>query len=220
MQAGGPYLIDFDSTLVAAETLDVLGEIALADAPDRDARLAAVRALTDRAMAGELSFSAALKQRLELLGPRREHLPELIERMEAALTVSAKRCGSFLGRDDVFVVSGGFEEVIAPVLAGLGVAPGRIRANRLLIGPDGRVRGVDAASPLAHDGGKVTVARELGGRGVMVGDGWTDLEVWLRGAAARFYAYTEVVARPAVLARAELTAYSLEDLLRQEAIAP
>jgi D-3-phosphoglycerate dehydrogenase len=54
----------------------------------------------------------------------------------------------------------------------------------------------------------------------MVGDGWTDLEVWLQGAAARFYAYTEVVARPAVLARAERTASSLDDLLRQEGIVP
>jgi len=220
MQAGGPYLIDFDSTLVAAETLDVLGEIALADAPDRDARLEAVRALTDRAMAGELSFTAALQQRLDLLQPRREHLVELIARMSAALTPSARRCAVFLGRADVFVVSGGFEEVIAPVLAGLGVTPERIHANRLLVDPHGRVRGVDAASPLAHDGGKVTVARELGGGGVMVGDGWTDLEVWLQGAAARFYAYTEVVARPAVLARAERTASSLDDLLRQEGIVP
>jgi D-3-phosphoglycerate dehydrogenase len=212
------YLIDFDSTLVAAETLDVWAEIALADAPDRAARTAAIQALTDRAMAGELSFSAALGERLALLDARREHLPELVARMEAALTPSARRCAAFLSRPDVLVVSGGFEEVIAPVLAPSGVGADRIRANRLLFDDAGRVTGVDPASPLAHDGGKIAVARSLPGEVVMAGDGWTDLEVWLAGAAVRFYACTEVVARPAVLARAERTAASLDELLRQEGI--
>jgi D-3-phosphoglycerate dehydrogenase len=212
------YLIDFDSTLVAAETLDVWAEIALADAPDRAARKAAIEALTDRAMAGELSFSAALGERLALLDARREQLPELIARMEAALTPSALRCAAFLSRPDVLIVSGGFEEVIAPVLAPSGVGADRIRANRLLFDTAGRVTGVDPASPLAHDGGKIAVARSLPGEVVMAGDGWTDLEVWLAGAAVRFYACTEVVARPAVLARAERTAASLDELLRQEGI--
>jgi hypothetical protein len=76
------YLIDFDSTLVRAETLDVLAEIALADAPDRAARAEAVRALTERAMAGALPFSQALRERVSLLQARREHLPALV----AALT--------------------------------------------------------------------------------------------------------------------------------------
>ena len=214
------YLIDFDSTLVAAETLDVLADIALAGRPDREARAAAVRELTDRAMAGELSFATALRRRLDLLEARREHLPALIRRLQGAVTPSAARSAAFLGRPDVFVVSGGFEEVIAPVVAPMGVTPGRIHANRLLFDDAGRATGVDPASPLAQDGGKIVAARAIGGERVVVGDGWTDLEVWRAGAAARFYAYTEVVARPAVLAAAERTAASFEDLLRQEGVRP
>lgn len=223
MQAVPLYMIDFDSTLVGAETLDVLAEVALAAAPDREHRVGAVRALTEAAMAGRLPFGEALRRRLALLDARREHLAEVIQRLRSALTPSAVRNRAFLTRADVFVVSGGFEELIAPVLARLGVTPDRIRANRFLFTPDGRVMGCDPASPLAHDGGKTATARTLVGETgrplVMVGDGWTDLEVWSAGAAARFYAYTEVVARPAVLARAERRADSLEDLLRQEGMA-
>jgi D-3-phosphoglycerate dehydrogenase len=210
------YLIDFDSTLVAAETLDVLAGIALAGAPDREARTRAVAAVTDRAMAGEVSFAAALRERIDLLDARREHLPALIERLEGALTPSARRNRAFLSRPEVFVVSGGFEEVIGPLLEPLGVTSDRIRANRLLFDHRGRLSGVDPASPLAHDGGKIVAARAIGGALVMVGDGWTDLEVWRAGAAVRFYAYTEVVARPTVVAAADRVAASLEDLLRQE----
>lgn len=211
------YLIDFDSTLVAAETLDVWAEVSLQDAPDREARLAEIRALTECAMSGELGFDAALRRRLALLDVRREHLPAVVERVAGALTPSALRHAEFLASERVRIVSGGFEEVIGPVLARLGVDGGRIHANRFAFAPDGRATGVDPTSPLAHDRGKIAVARALGGEVVMVGDGWTDLEVWAAGAAVRFYAYTEVAARPAVLTRAERRASSLDDLLRQEA---
>lgn len=211
------YLLDFDSTLVAAETLDVWAEVALHDASDRETRLAEIRALTEKAMAGELSFGNALARRLALADVRREHLPEVIGRIGAALTPSARRNPAFLASHRVWIVSGGFEEVIGPVLAPLGVPLDRIHANRLVFGPDGRAVGLDPTSPLAHDRGKIAVARALGGEVVMVGDGWTDLEVWASGAAARFYAYTEVATRPAVLAQAERTAGSLEEMLEQEA---
>ena len=214
------YLLDFDSTLVAAETLDVWAEIALDGAPDREPRLEEIQALTEKAMAGEVSFGEALARRLALLDVRREHLPQVIERVATALTPSARRNAPFLASDRVRIVSGGFEEVIGPVLAPLGVEAERIHANRLVFGADGRAVGVDPASPLAHDRGKIAVARVLGGEVVMVGDGGTDLEVWASGTAKRFYAFTEVVARPAVLAHAERTAASLEDMLSQEAREP
>jgi D-3-phosphoglycerate dehydrogenase len=213
------YLIDFDSTLVAAETLDLLAEISLAGTADGPARTRTIATVTERAMAGELSFAEALQRRIDLLDAHREHLPALIERLGEALTPSARRNRDFLSRPEVFVVSGGFEEVIGPVLAPLGVTPDRIRANRLLFDAGGRLSGVDPASPLAHDGGKIVAARAVGGELVMVGDGWTDLEVWRAGAARRFYAYTEVVARPTVVAAADRVAGSLEDVLRQEGAA-
>lgn len=216
------YLIDFDSTLVAAETLDVWAEISLAGAADREARTAAVLALTERAMAGEMSFGEALNRRLALLQARREHVPMVVERLQAALTPSARQNAAWLSEPQVSIVSGGFEEVIAPVLSGFGVPVERIHANRFRWDAAGLSVGADPESPLAHHRGKVAVASALGRGGeavVMVGDGWTDLEVWTSGAAARFYAYTEVVSRPAVLARAELRAASLDEVLRQEGIA-
>ncbi len=212
------YLVDFDSTLVGAETLDVLGEIALAGRSDRDARLEEIRALTDRAMEGGVGFGEALARRLALLDARREHLPPLIARLKIEITPSAWRNAAFLARPEVQVVSGGFAQVIAPVLAELGVTSERVHANRLLFDGEGRVSGVDTALPLSRDGGKIAVALALGAASelVMVGDGWTDYEVYAAGAAARFYAFTEVVARPRVLAHAERTAASFDDLLRQE----
>ena len=50
---GAPvFIVDFDSTFTRVEALDLLGELTLADRPDRDAVLAEVRAITDQAMSG------------------------------------------------------------------------------------------------------------------------------------------------------------------------
>ncbi|HET7675685.1 MAG TPA: phosphoglycerate dehydrogenase, partial [Gammaproteobacteria bacterium] len=80
MDADFIFLIDFDSTLVQLETLEVLAEVALEGTSDKAARLEKVAALTDRAMNGEVPFRAALEERLALIGAHRDHLPEVIAR--------------------------------------------------------------------------------------------------------------------------------------------
>lgn len=74
-----PYLVfDFDSTFTQVEGLDELAEIALHGQPDQAARVAAIKALTDRGMAGEIGFQESLSQRLALLGAHRRHLAPLV----------------------------------------------------------------------------------------------------------------------------------------------
>ena len=74
-----PYLVfDFDSTFTQVEGLDELADIALAGQPDRAARVAQIKALTDRGMAGEIGFQESLSQRLALLGANRRHLAPLV----------------------------------------------------------------------------------------------------------------------------------------------
>lgn len=216
------WLIDFDSTLVQAETLEVLGEIALAADPDRDAKLEAIRALTDRAMAGELAFLPALEQRLQLLSFRREHLVEAAARLREHLSPSAFANRRFFRDAEVWVVSGGFEEIIVPVVEVLGIPADRVLANRFLYDGD-RVLGADPDVPLSHDGGKAEAVRRLplfAGDTVAVGDGWTDYEIFAAGLADRFYAFTETITRERVLAHAPHRAASFDDLLAQEGWRP
>ena len=52
------FVIDFDSTFTQVEALDVLGEISLANDPDKKKNLAEVEALTDKGMKGEISHSS------------------------------------------------------------------------------------------------------------------------------------------------------------------
>ena len=151
------FVFDFDSTLVAFESLDVLADLALAGSADRERIGAEIAALTDRAMTGDIAFGEALRQRLALLPLTREHVTALAARAAESLTPSIGRNPGFFrshaGR--IVIVSGGFREIIAPVAEALGVPADRVLANDLVYDAAGRVTGVDLANPLAGAGGKV-----------------------------------------------------------------
>jgi D-3-phosphoglycerate dehydrogenase / 2-oxoglutarate reductase len=217
------YVFDFDSTLVRIETLEALADIALAGAPDGAAIRAEVAALTDQAMAGDLPFGEALGRRLALLPLTRDHVAELAARILDEGTPSVRRNLRFFreNADRIVILSGGFREIIAPLAAHLHIAPERVLCNDLRYDAEGRVAGVDAANPLSEAGGKPAVIRALGlpGPVVMIGDGWTDAEVKLSGAADRFHAFTEIVRRETVVAAADAEAPSMDEFLHAEGLA-
>lgn len=217
------FIFDFDSTLVRIETLEALADLALKDAPDAAERKARIAALTDDAMNGRIGFGEALKQRLELLALRREHVEALTDRILDEATVSIRRNVDFFQRnaERIYILSGGFREVIAPLAERLGLAADHVLANDLIYDDEGRVTGVDTANSLSRENGKPEVIRALNldGPVVMVGDGWTDAEVKLNGAADRFYAFTEIVSRPKVVEAADAVAASLDEVLYAEGVA-
>ncbi|MNU42210.1 D-3-phosphoglycerate dehydrogenase [compost metagenome] len=216
------FIFDFDSTLVRIETLEALADIALSDAPDAAARKAEIAALTDQAMSGQVDFGTALRRRLDLLALTRGHVETLTDRILDEAGASIRRNVDFFERhaERVYILSGGFREVIAPLAARLGIAADHVLANDLIYDAEGRVTGVDDANPLSRDNGKPEVIKALNLTGpvVMVGDGWTDAEVKLAGAADRFYAFTEVVSRQKVIEVADATAASLDEVLFAEGV--
>lgn len=216
------FIFDFDSTLVRIETLEALADIALSDAPDAAAKKAEIASLTDQAMTGQVDFGTALRRRLELLALNRSHVEALSDRILDEASASIRRNVDFFERhaERVYILSGGFREVIAPLAARLGIAADHVLANDLIYDAEGRVTGLDDANPLSRDNGKPEVIKALNLTGpvVMVGDGWTDAEVKLAGAADRFYAFTEVVSRQKVIEVADATAASLDEVLFAEGV--
>ncbi|MES2860380.1 MAG: phosphoglycerate dehydrogenase [Pseudomonadota bacterium] len=223
MSAPPTLIFDFDSTLVRIETLEALADIALEGHADAASIRAQVASLTDRAMAGEIDFGEALRQRLAMLPLTREHVHALADRILDEGTPSVRRNLRFFNENaaNLIILSGGFREIIAPVAERLGVSPDRVICNDLIYDAEGRVTGVDDSNPLSHENGKPTVIKVLGLTGpvVMIGDGWNDAEVKLAGAADRFYAFTEIARRDKVVAVADGEAASIDELLHAEGLA-
>ncbi|MBC6696561.1 phosphoglycerate dehydrogenase [Hymenobacter sp. BT190] len=215
-----PYLIiDFDSTFTQVEGLDELADIALTGQPNRQEVVAAIRALTDRGMSGELKFSESLRERLALLPARREHIALLVERLKGKVSESIRRNRGFFeqfpGR--VYIVSSGFREFIEPVVAEFGITPEFVLANTFIFDAEGRITGFDTTNVLSQDGGKILQLRQLDLHGPVyaLGDGYTDYQIREAGLADRFYAFTENVTRDAVVARADEVLPSFDEFLYQ-----
>lgn len=213
-------IFDVDSTLLAVESLDFAVERALNAAPDGAERTRELKAITDRGMAGALDFRASLEQRLAIASLMRAQVEEAREALRDHQTAGM---GDLIERlrgknCDVAAVSGGFIDLVEPVLKDMGLAPGEMRANRFVF-EDDQVTGFDRANPLSRSGGKANVVKGLKTLtdrplAVMVGDGMTDYEAFAQGAADSFIGFGAVAERAPVREKAPAYADSVDALTK------
>jgi phosphoserine phosphatase len=166
-------VLDADSTLLQGEVIDLLAE--------RRGCGAQVAAITKAAMAGELDFADALRRRVHLLAGLKEadlaavraHIP--LAPGARTLVRTLKRLGY-----EIAVVSGGFTQVIDPLVRELGID--HLAANVLVL--DGGVVTGEIDGPIVDRAGKAeALARFAAAAGVplsrtiAVGDGANDIDM-------------------------------------------
>ena len=148
-------VMDVDSTLIRDEVIDLLA--AKAGCADEVAKV------TEAAMRGELDFAASLRQRVALLaGLDADVLDEV--RGELRLTAGARTLIGTLGRlgYKFGIVTGGFDQVIAPLAAELGI--GYVAANVLEISAGAHRPAVRPGHRSGRQGRRATPVRRRGGR--------------------------------------------------------
>ncbi|KMQ89868.1 phosphoserine phosphatase [Lasius niger] len=117
----------------------------------------------------------------------------------------------------VFLVSGGFHCLIAPIALQLNIPPENIYANRLKFYFTGEYAGFDENQPTSRSGGKAEVIEYLkkqkGFKNIVhIGDGSTDLEA--SPPADAFIGFGGNVIRESVKARAQWFVMNFDDLRR------
>ncbi len=166
-------VMDADSTLLQDEVIDLLAE--------ESGCAEEVARITASAMAGELDFAESLRRRVALLEGLDARVLDLV-RDRLRLTPGARTLLRTLHRLGYVpaVVSGGFVEILAPLLAELHVD--YLEANRLEI-VEGRLTG-RLAAPIVDRAAKARAlerfAHEVGvplAQTVAVGDGANDIDM-------------------------------------------
>jgi phosphoserine phosphatase len=166
-------VMDADSTLLQDEVIDLLA--------DACGCVEEVSKITDAAMSGEIDFAESLRRRVALLAGLPESVIDDV-RAKLRLTPGARTLLRTLHRLGYVpaVVSGGFVEVLAPLMAELHVD--YLEANRLEI-RDGVLTG-KLAAPIVDRAGKARAlerfAQEVGvplEQTVAVGDGANDIDM-------------------------------------------
>ena len=186
--------LDVDSTLIQQEVIDLLA--------DKAGVGAEVKSITESAMRGELDFAQSLTARVTLLKGLSE-LALIEVQADILLTPGAKTLIQRLHKlgHSVAVVSGGFINVIAPLLASLEIK--HFKANTLEI-VDGVLTGA-LLGPIIDRSAKADALREFAAieeismsQTVAIGDGANDLD--MIAAAGLGIAFN---AKPAVKAAAD-----------------
>jgi phosphoserine phosphatase len=168
-----------------------------------------VAELTSAAMGGTTNFEDALAARLDLMRPSRRDVEECIAQRPNELSPGIQHLISLLHArgTHVYIISGGFRQMIAPVAEHLGIPIGRVFANNLMFTSDGAYAGFDDIEPTSRAGGKAKVIAQLRAQHgyetvVMVGDGATDMQA--RPPATAFIGYGGVAVRDVVRDGADL----------------
>ncbi len=214
------YIFDFDSTFTEVEAMEELAEISLANDPEKELLIEKIKQLTDMAMDGNMPFNKSLKARIALLSAKKYHIGMLVNRLRKRVSHSFVRNKKFFKeeRENIYIVSGGFKEFIVPIVKPYFVDPSHVFANTFVYDNKNNIVGADEDNFLSQENGKVKLLKQLKLQGnvVVIGDGYTDYQIYEAGLAHKFFAYTENVSRAKVLERAEWIAPSLDEILYTE----
>ena len=213
------YLIlDFDSTIITKETLDELAKISLDKDNEKEQKIEEISNLTEKAMSGEISFLNALNKRIKILNADKKHLQSLSQKLNNSVSPSFKIFKDYIKEniDKIYIVSGGFTDLIYPTVREYGIKKNHIFANSFKFDEKDKIIGVDSERFLAQKSGKIKAVRslKLSGTVIVIGDGWTDYQIKEAGLAKYFIAYTESISRLKVLKKGDLEATSFADVLR------
>ena len=166
-------VMDVDSTLIQGEVIEMLAAHAGCEAE--------VRAITERAMRGEIDFEASLRTRVALLaGLDAAAIDKVYD--EITITPGARTMVRTLNRLGYrfAIVSGGFSQITDRLAEELGIH--FARANTLEV-VDGRLTG-RIIGPIIDRAGKATALRDFAaevgvpvGSVIAIGDGANDLDM-------------------------------------------
>lgn len=208
-------IFDFDSTIITSETIELLTDICISKEKLPQVR-SSIESITNRAMNGDLSFKDALSKRLKILGLRRDHIDQMKREIVSYLSPSVEKHRGFFrkNKENIFIISGGFTDIILEVSRDLKIPDNQVFGNTLLFEGD-RVVGFDPSNPLCESGGKSIRVKSLNLEqpSIIIGDGFTDYEIKRDGQATYFVAYTENIYREKVVKLANFQASSMDQLL-------
>lgn len=222
------YIIDFDSTFISVEGLDELAKISLKNSPEK---IAQIEQITKDGMVGKIGFRESLEKRLHLIVIRKQEIVKTAKLLKKYITPSILSNRKFFkqNRGNIYIVSGGFEELILPVVESFGIKKGQVLANKFIFKGE-KVVGFDKSRPTSQAQGKAEAVRnlKLNGEVVVLGDGYTDWEIKRLNhesgiknqgkAKYKFIAFVENVYRESIVKEADAAVRDFDEFLFLERI--
>lgn len=194
------FIFDFDSTLVETESLNDILNISLNNDFEKKKE---IEKITKLAMEGKITFKESLETRLKLASIHKDTIDEVIGNIISNITENMESVISNIQKyenTNIYIVSGGFTEIIKPVADILNIQSDNIFANKFIFDKQNNVEGVEDSLLLQEAGKAKTIEyckkmKIISGKSMMIGDGYTDLETYLTNAVDDFVCFCGIVSR-------------------------
>ena len=210
-------IIDFDSTFITKESLDELAHLVLLNHKDGSEKLKNIKELTLSGMDGEIPFDLSLEKRVALIDANKNDIKQIASELSKEVSPSIKKNKLFIKRNcsKILIFSGGFKEIIIPIVSEYGINQKQIFANEFIYDSHGNVIGLDKNNNMSKKSGKVLMikALKLFGKIDVIGDGFTDYEIKKSGLATNFYAFIENINREKICQLSDKVLNSFDDYI-------
>ena len=210
-------IIDFDSTFITKESLDELAHLVLLNHKDGVERLKSIKALTLSGMEGKIPFDLSLEKRIALINTNKNDIKQISSELSKEVSPSIKKNKLFIKKNssNILIFSGGFKEIIIPIVSEYGINEKQIFANQFIFDSNDNVIGIDKNNNMSKKSGKVLMikALKLFGKIDVIGDGFTDYEIKKSGLASNFYAFIENINREKINQLSDKALNSFDDYI-------
>lgn len=208
------FIIDFDSTFIKDESLDVLAKFSFGK---EDKFVDKIANITNDGMEGKISFKESLTRRIELFDSNKKCLEMTIEFLKNRVSKSFKENKQFLKKnsDNIYILSSGFLDIIEPIVMDFNIKKENIFGNNFTFDEFDNITGFEKTNTLSSDLGKVNTVKNLNliGNIHVIGDGYTDYEIKKEGYADFFYLFTENKERKTLVKYADYSIKSLDEFI-------
>jgi len=209
------FIFDFDSTLVKNESLN---DVLSLSSGNNKSKVNEIVKITNMAMEGLISPKESMDKRLNLATISKSFVKIIADKTKNEITNNMIDFISFLKKNkiNIYIVSGGFFEMIEPTARILGISKNNIFANNFVYNNE-IVVGAEK-SLLLEDHGKVKMIKSLKekgilvGKNIMIGDGFTDLETFIMGSVDEFICFCGIVLRENVVKQSRNIARNVDEL--------
>ena len=207
-------IIDFDSTFIKTESLDILAKVSKSCNQKSEKKITEI---TEMGMNGKISFKNSLNQRIKLFSATKKDIDNTIKIIKTHISSSFKKNKNFIKKNSncIYIISSGFIEIIRPIVKSFGIKDKNIYANSFKYDLDKNIIGYDKENPLSKSKGKVNIVKKLKLDGIVhiIGDGYTDYEIKKENYADYFYLYTENIKRKSLIKKADFLLKSFDEFI-------
>ena len=211
-------IIDFDSTFISLESLDEFILHKLLNNDKKSELRAKIEKVTNEGMEGNINFNTSINERLKLLNENKDSLNFFSKTLKKNISRSFLVNKDFIIENShkILIISGGFTELIAPVVEDFKIKKDQIYANEFIFNKNGIIKTISKETLTYKHRTKAHLVKSLNLKGVthIIGDGITDCDVWRKGYADEFYAFTENIERTVVVNSSKNVINCLNDYIK------